>query len=600
MGSKRVFALTYSNWRREMRMRGPLNRVTKYSLKSSVDVRPPQWLFLPALAVLLWNSVSSLRGAVLGGISWDEPNHVWMLQGWFDSGYYAEANLASHERETTLIFGPVSDLFGHILAVASRLEAWGAPTLSANSYFARHLATAGMSLVGVLAIVAIGKLVLGSWRWGVVAGAMLTSIPMWSGLAMFDQKDIGVASGFTVFTLGLILLLRDHVLFSRTWLTVAFFLMTGGIVVCVGTRISIAVLVCLAAGTGLVIAYVSRGRRLGFRRSRTPLATWSVAIVAAGLAAYGILVLIYPLAFAHPFSTFPNSIRQSGSVFMNADFQIYPERPARTYVLEWFFIQTPIVIAVLFLLGMAASTIFVGQGIVNRQPVRKAVINEVGLAILIVQAVAAPMLVIAAQSILFHSIRHLLFIYPAVALLATTGAWSAVQFSENRRSNGSRWAPLFIFIVTLAAIAVPSIDQARLFPYAYAYFNPIARLIGIDGRWPTDYWRTSWRELYSQIPTNEFAVCPDSIHFPNDTMYGWPVDQSFSCEFETKVNPFFTKAPNYDVSTGHFWFLRENAGEIYVPKNCKLQNRVTRPLGLGEITLSYLEYCDYVPVPSSK
>lgn len=551
--------------------------------------RLPLWMTIFALLLTCWNILNTFRGAVLGGISWDEPNHVSMLQGWFKTGYYAEAVWASTEKSPVFIFGPASDLIGHLLAVVLQVESWGNPSLTAPAYFARHLATAAMSACTIAAVVGIGRLVLGSWRWGILSGAMLSCIPMWSGLGMFDHKDVGPALGITVYALGLLVLIRPSRSAMSPWLLVSGALMCCGVVIAVGTRISTLVLLGVMTFVTLLLATRVAERSSNLRSALIKCSGWLGTVLVVGLLAYAMLLLIYPLVFAHPLATLLPSIRQSG------DFQIYPYRPPRTYVPEWFALQTPTVIALAACVGVVMASVLVIRGALGRGSGAADAPRLAGLGTILVQGLAVPVYVVAVNAILYHSLRHVLFIFPAVALLATFAIWWVVRLVQSRSRTLSR----AILGVALIGLLVPAIEQARLFPYGYAYFSPVARLVGIEGRWPTDYWRTSWRELYAQIPTNEFAVCPDTIHFPDDTMYGWPVDQSFSCAFETKVSPFFTEPPNYDVSTGHFWFLRENAGEIYIPKNCSLHSRVTRPLGFREITMGYLAYCDYVPTPGT-
>ena len=62
-------------------------------------------------------------------------------------------------------------------------------------------------LLGVFAVGAIGRRLLGSWAWGLVAAATLMAIPMWPGLSMFDIKDVPAATGYTLVTWALVELL---------------------------------------------------------------------------------------------------------------------------------------------------------------------------------------------------------------------------------------------------------------------------------------------------------------------------------------------------------------------------------------------------------
>ena len=72
----------------------------------------------------------------------------------------------------------------------------------------RHLGVVAIGLVGVAAVAAIGRLVLRPWRWGLVAAAVLAAIPMWTGHEMFNVKDVPVATGHTLCTLGLLLFVQ--------------------------------------------------------------------------------------------------------------------------------------------------------------------------------------------------------------------------------------------------------------------------------------------------------------------------------------------------------------------------------------------------------
>ena len=73
--------------------------------------------------------------------------------------------------------------------------------------YAAHLVVALCGLLGVFAVAAIGRRLLGSWSWGLVMAASLMAILMWPGLSMFDIKDVPAATGYTLVTWGLVELL---------------------------------------------------------------------------------------------------------------------------------------------------------------------------------------------------------------------------------------------------------------------------------------------------------------------------------------------------------------------------------------------------------
>ncbi len=46
----------------------------------------------------------------------------------------------------------------------------------------------------------------------------------------------------------------------------------------------------------------------------------------------------------------------------------------------------------------------------------------------------------------------------------------------------------------------PLLGEIRLFPYNYVYYNAAAVVRGVDGVWPTDYWRASSNEMMRRLP----------------------------------------------------------------------------------------------------
>ena len=105
---------TESAWRRNSRpSRDPVELGPRVKM-------PPVWVTAIALGVVVWNIFLTFWGALRSGISWDEPNHVFMLQGWLDTGIYAEKIFA--DEPLVVVFGPVGDLIGHLFAVALGAE----------------------------------------------------------------------------------------------------------------------------------------------------------------------------------------------------------------------------------------------------------------------------------------------------------------------------------------------------------------------------------------------------------------------------------------------------------------------------------------------
>jgi hypothetical protein len=95
---------------------------------------------------------------------------------------------------------------------------------------------------------------------------------------------------------------------------------------------------------------------------------------------------------------------------------------------------------------------------------------------------------------LYDNERHILFLVPSLAIL---GSW---VLSKVARRSG-RHSVLATGVVLMAVLAgVSAIRQ--LHPYEYTYFNRfVGGLTGAQGRFDTDYWALSTRELLEQVPS---------------------------------------------------------------------------------------------------
>ena len=71
-----------------------------------------------------------------------------------------------------------------------------------------------------------------------------------------------------------------------------------------------------------------------------------------------------------------------------------------------------------------------------------------------------------------------------------------------------RWRTA-VGLVAVAAMALPTFDKVRLFPYNYVHYGAIADMVGVVPE--SDYWRTSVRELAPAIPPSGRVMCSPYI-----------------------------------------------------------------------------------------
>ena len=213
-------------------------------------IEPPLGLVLAAAALtLLVVAGETVLGALEVGLYVDDYVHVsrfqeWLEHGWYVPSYGASAvPLGGEPQPGTLsspfVYGPAFSALAHLVNVALGNEAMNEISTAAEAYQVRHLVVA---LLGLATVACAGVAVRVLTRdllaaiWGAAA---LLAIPVWAGQAMFNIKDIPVASGYTFVTVGLVLGLasarRDSWPSPRRLLAVSA-LVGFGVMIGVGTR----------------------------------------------------------------------------------------------------------------------------------------------------------------------------------------------------------------------------------------------------------------------------------------------------------------------------------------------------------------------------
>jgi hypothetical protein len=521
---------------------------------------PPAALLVVAILALLATGGMAFAGAVTTGISSDEPTHVTRLTTFQESGKYALT------REILEVRGGMPDR-AYVYSPATALLQHGANRLAGNddghvsrttaSYLVRHLVIAAIGLAGLVAAGALAALLLGSWRWGVVAAAALAAIPMWTGHSMFNPKDISVASGHTLVTLGLVMLTMPRT--RASWRpAIAAVTLAAGTVLMVGTRP--AMWVSLAASVLVLI--------LGLAWSRV-LTVRSVAAVGAALAAsYAALLAIYPRVFTDPMTAFTKS------ALVSSDFERQRMVSDRSYV----FVHTAAEWPVLLLAAMVIGT--VAAGLLALKSLRARAPEAVGLLLVGSQAFGLVAVAVVRNSNLYNGLRQLLFSIPAQAVLATVGL--ALVLAAVRRGR----ARVIATSLACLALALPVAAQATMFPYQYATINAAADVLGV--RSDTDYWDTSFRALEPHVSTDIKALCP---HFPEREFW---VRSRADCRVKVggTLNPFWVDngRPALDDPEAREYNALAR-GTLRAPDFCETTHRIMRWQNFERITIGRVVHC---------
>jgi len=505
----------------------------------------------------------TLVGGWVTGISWDETYHVKRLESFLGHGWYLIPwNLENGEPDpdynATHVYAPVAALVAHGLALVWGTDTSGTVGTSAEAYAVRHLAVGLISAIGALATAATARVGLGSWRWGAVAAAVLVATPMWTGHAMWNIKDIPVATGYALVTLGLVLLLRER---DRTAYAGAGVLVLGAVLM-VGTRPGMWAGLAASSGIAVLLAWFRDSAAGGLPPQR---ARRRVLLIAAALAAAWLALLaIYPHAFSDPVALLWGSATES------ADFN---ETDG-----HWWWIPANTFTEVPWLL-LAASV--PGVYVLWREVRARTELGEIG-ALLTAQALVLPLVAIVMDSNVYTGLRQFLFVVPAMSVVAAIGlAWLVAQ------PKLGRLGPRALAVLAVTAIAVPTLDQARLFPYNYAWAAPVPDAVGLG--FTTDYWRTSVRALAPSIPPDAPVVCGPELR---DGVVDPEHAKSRQCATDT-IGPLLPYADEmageWTGGPGHFVIVV--SGETWTPDNCEVLAAVDRWAHLRRQRMGYVAEC---------
>lgn len=444
---------------------------------------PPRWLVGWGIVLVAVAAGVVVLGAFRIGVTVDETFHVVRLQNYFDHGWYLlDDDLGASGPGSwvpdAFVYGPVTTLFLHVLNVVAGQESWGHVSASADAYVVRHLGVVFLGLLAVAATAAMARLVSGSWRWGVLAAATLGSLPMWTGHAMFNVKDVPVATGYTLVTLGSMLWLTWDP-GRRRYRVGAAGLVASGVLLTVGTRpalwffLGVSVAWALAHRTWWQPGARREGRRW----------VWVDAVVALGVP-LALLAVIYPSVFAQ----FPGWLAES--LLNSGDNQMVRSRGHLPYAVAT---TVPLLLLLVMFVG--------GYGRLRAWlSARPMGVQQAMVVLLCLQAFLLPVMLVVKSAAVSGGLRHVLSATPAIAVLVCAGL--AQFFGDADRSAVGRRVVAGIGAV---ALALPALAQVQVFPYSYAYANELVDWQDLPHT--DDFWQASAREVADSVPPGSYVVC---------------------------------------------------------------------------------------------
>ena len=405
------------------------------------------------------------------GITIDEPPQVAYGQAVFD-WYFGQDKADDFFRKITQIdLELYGVLFNLVAYCASKL-------LPFDLYDTHHLINAIAGLLGVVAVYKIGT-TLGTSSTGLLAAILLLLIPRYYGHAFNNPKDIPFAICYAWSLYHLIRGLSE--IPHLSWKRIIF------------TGLSIGLTLSTRIGGLILFGYLGLFWTLTYFLDvmRTPqkkipyLKTYAIQMASIITFAWIAMLAFWPRAQQEPF-TYPFYALRYFSHFTHHattlfDGQIIQSVDVpRTYALQWFSMILP----ELHILCLVAGLFYLACNF------KKLALSRSHLQwMLVAFAATFPLIyVISIHAPLYDGFRHLLFIFPPLAVICTGGLERATQYLTNR---------LRIFLIIPALLAGFHIyDMILLHPNEYVYFNRIyaGGLSKASQKYQTDYWENTYKQ----------------------------------------------------------------------------------------------------------
>jgi hypothetical protein len=421
------------------------------------------------------------------GITWDEP-----VQSHYGEGVlrYFASGLADRSVDDFLHMRFYGPLFELLAAVAYA----GFPDAK---YEIRHLLIGICGLAAVLGVIRIASLLRGGFV-PLLAPLALVAMPRFYGDAFNNSKDAPFACAFVWAVYAMCrfawpperegapsLPSRRALVACGGALGAALATRPGGLPLLLGIFAAVTT-------AGHALRGESARGRLG------PLALRSAGVLAVAWLA---MVLFWPWAHQDPIGNPVRAVLAAFSypdtfpVLFRGEVTQSDELP-RIYLTWYLWIATPPPLLLLSVLGLAQGA---------RQALRHPRSRPSLVFLAVVLWLLAPLVAASvSRPNVYDGLRHVLFVLPALALLAALGAQAladAFAAAWPTRSALPQRAVLTASAAGLALVIGSSlVHHVRLHPYQTTYFNGfVGGVAGAEGRYETDYWLASYREAIEWV-----------------------------------------------------------------------------------------------------
>lgn len=338
-----------------------------------------------------------------------------------------------------------------------------------------NVAFAAIAVSGLA--VAIGR-TLRSFLAGAFVWALLWTTPLFVGMSHVTYKDMPIAAGLTLLSAGLMLSMNQR---QGAWdLPVGMVFGALGSTMALGTRISGWPLLMFVLVGSCFVAFLMYVRAGELRQAWRPIGVAAVSVV-VGLVS---LWLTNPLAridmprwlidaalLAQATAGYDGPVRVAGGDQWSRELPWW-------YVPAWLGAQVPALTVLLVVGGIATLVVLITRPVAGLPRRTAGVFTP-----LVLQGVAAPVIIVALGSTLYNGIRHVIFIIPALIAFASL----VIPPLQKRAQRSTLW----LWLTAVVAVIPPMIGLllvAQWSPYTYAYVNWYVNPDPRERPWELDGW----------------------------------------------------------------------------------------------------------------
>jgi len=208
-----------------------------------------------------------------------------------------------------------------------------------------------------------------------------------------------------------------------------------------------------------------------------------------------------------------------------------------TYMLIWLSVKLPLIIILgILLIPFTEKNIF------------KEKKNSLVFGSILGSSIFIPLLLIFMNVNLYDEIRHIMFLIPLLFILGLT---SLFYFSKK-----------FFYILSLLSISLFLIENFKIHPYQYVWFNTPARYLDLTKKFELEYMGISGKEIAKQIISlNDDNIC--ILASPGHTVEPYFYKSKFNCFDKWQLIETDYKRPFLAVQ--HVRNIKKG-----IPYNCKM------------------------------